>query len=112
MPKKQSIDLADLRSFALEFARAIGQQIAKDMPVAAQPTVSYDGGDAAPLGVRLVDKLSLSPEEASALSGIGLTRIREAISTGRLVAHKHGTRTIVLPDDLKAWLKAMPLADK
>jgi len=27
-----------------------------------------------------------------------------------LVAHKHGVRVIILPDDLKAWLNAMPLA--
>jgi excisionase family DNA binding protein len=60
--------------------------------------------------VSLPDRLSLSPEEACALSGIGVTRIREAVGSGALVAHKHGTRTIILPDDLKAWLKAMPLA--
>jgi excisionase family DNA binding protein len=60
--------------------------------------------------VPLADRFSLSPEEASALTGIGTTRIREAISSGALEAHKHGTRTIILPDDLKAWLKAMPKA--
>ncbi|WP_456851897.1 helix-turn-helix domain-containing protein [Bradyrhizobium sp. USDA 4501] len=60
----------------------------------------------------LADRLSLSPEEASALSGIGLTRIREAVASGALEAHKHGIRTIILPDDLKAWLKAMPLASE
>jgi excisionase family DNA binding protein len=62
--------------------------------------------------VPLAERLSLSPEEASALSGIGVTRIREAVASGALEAHKHGTRTIILPDDLKAWLKAMPLAEK
>jgi excisionase family DNA binding protein len=60
--------------------------------------------------VPLADRFSLSPEEASALTGIGTTRIREAIGSGALEAHKHGTRTIILPDDLKAWLKAMPKA--
>ena len=62
------------------------------------------------VSVSLVDRFALSPEEASALSGIGLTSIREAIANGRLVGHKHGTRTIILPDDLKAWLKALPKA--
>ena len=62
--------------------------------------------------VPLVERLSLSPEEASALSGIGTTRLREAVANGSLVAHKHGTRTIILPDDLKAWLKALPYAGK
>jgi excisionase family DNA binding protein len=60
--------------------------------------------------VPLAQRFSLSPEEASALTGIGTTRIREAISSGALEARKHGTRTIILPDDLKVWLKAMPLA--
>jgi hypothetical protein len=62
--------------------------------------------------VPLVDRFALSPEETSALSGIGLTSIREAIANNRLVAHKHGTRTIILPDDLKVWPKALPKAGK
>jgi excisionase family DNA binding protein len=62
--------------------------------------------------VPLTDRLSLSPEEASALTRIGVTSIRVAVASGALVAHKHGTRTIILPDDLKTWLSAMPKIDK
>jgi len=51
-------------------------------------------------------------KEASALTGIGLTSIREAISTGDLKAKKHGRRTIILPDDLRVWLKTLPDACK
>jgi len=58
--------------------------------------------------VPLSEKFSLSPVEASALTGIGMTRIREAVNNGSLVAHRHGTRIIILPDDVKAWLKALP----
>jgi excisionase family DNA binding protein len=58
--------------------------------------------------VPLKDRLSLSPEEASALTGIGLTSIRQAASSGTLDARKHGRRTIILRDDLQAWLKALP----
>jgi excisionase family DNA binding protein len=58
--------------------------------------------------VSLTDRLSLSPEEASALTGIGLTSIRQAVASHALTARKHGRRTIILPDDLKAWLKALP----
>ena len=43
--------------------------------------------------VPLSERLSVSPEEASALTGIGLTSIREAISGGFLKAKKHGRRT-------------------
>jgi hypothetical protein len=62
--------------------------------------------------VPLAERLSLSPEEASALTGIGLTSIRQAAADGGLKARKHGTRTIILPDDPKEWLKALPLIDK
>src|SRR5206468_11440733 len=58
--------------------------------------------------VSLSERLSVSPEEASALTGIGLTSIREAISSGDLKAKKHGRRTIILPDDLRVWLKKLP----
>jgi excisionase family DNA binding protein len=58
--------------------------------------------------VALSERLSVSPEEASALTGIGLTSIREAVSTGLLKAKKHGRRTIILPDDLKTWLRTLP----
>ena len=62
--------------------------------------------------VRLSERLSVSPEESSALTGIGLTSIREAISSGDLKAKKHGRRTIILPDDLRGWLKTLPDARK
>jgi hypothetical protein len=40
--------------------------------------------------VPLAERLSLSPEEASALTGIGLTSIRQAAASGALTARKHG----------------------
>ena len=58
--------------------------------------------------VSLAERLSLSPEEGSALTGIGLTSIRAAVSSGDLKAKKHGRRIIILPEDIKAWLKALP----
>jgi hypothetical protein len=61
--------------------------------------------------VPLSERLSVSPEEASALTGIGLTSIREAISSGDL-KKKRGRRTIILPDDLRVWLKMLPDARK
>jgi hypothetical protein len=64
------------------------------------------------LRVPLHLRLSLSPEEASALSGIGLTSIRQAAASGDLIARKHGTRTIILPEDLRAWIKTLPVIGK
>jgi excisionase family DNA binding protein len=62
--------------------------------------------------VPLADRLSLSPEDASALTGIGLTSIRQAAASGALKARKHGTRTIILRKDLEDWLQAMPTIGK
>lgn len=58
--------------------------------------------------VPLSERFALSPEETSALTGIGLTSVREAIAAGALHAKKHGRRVIVLPDDIKAWLRKLP----
>jgi excisionase family DNA binding protein len=62
--------------------------------------------------VPLADRLSLSPEDASALTGIGLTSIRQAAASGALKARKHGTRTTILRKDLEDWLQAMPTIGK
>jgi excisionase family DNA binding protein len=62
--------------------------------------------------VPLADRLSLSPEDASALTGIGLTSIREAIASGELKARKHGRLIRILPADIKDWLAAMPFTGK
>jgi excisionase family DNA binding protein len=59
--------------------------------------------------VPLAQRLSMSPEEASALTGIGLTSIRQAAASGELKARKHGTRTVILQEDLKDWLQALPM---
>ncbi|MFY9952550.1 hypothetical protein [Bradyrhizobium sp.] len=58
--------------------------------------------------IPLSERLAVSPEEASALTGIGLTSIREAISSSALKAKKHGS----LPDNLREWLKTLPDARK
>ena len=65
-------------------------------------------GSAKKGAVPLWERLALSPEEASALSGVGVTAIREAAACGALKARKHGTRTLVLLEDLKVWLQTMP----
>ncbi len=59
--------------------------------------------------VPLAERLSLSPEEASALTGIGMTSIRAAAASGALKARKHGARTIIMAEDLKEWLRTMPV---
>jgi excisionase family DNA binding protein len=56
---------------------------------------------------------ALQPEgltlaEASAVSGIGRTKLYEAISAGALIARKCGSRTIVLRDELMRYLRSLP----
>ncbi|MGB3044148.1 MAG: helix-turn-helix domain-containing protein [Xanthobacteraceae bacterium] len=58
--------------------------------------------------VPLAQRFSVSPEEASALTGIGLTSVREAISGGALKAKKHGRRIVILPNAIKDWLDGLP----
>jgi hypothetical protein len=59
--------------------------------------------------VPLAERPSLSPENASALTGIGLTSIRQAAASGVLKARKRVTRTIILRKYLEDWLQAMPI---
>ena len=49
-------------------------------------------------------QLSFSIEEVRTATGIGRTKIYEAIGKGNLKARKFGKRTIVLKDDLDAFL--------
>lgn len=46
--------------------------------------------------------------DAAFVSGIGRTKLYEAIGNGQLIARKYGNRTIVLRDDLLRFLAALP----
>ena len=52
----------------------------------------------------------LSIPEACAMAGIGRTKIYQAITDGALKARKCGKRTLVLRDDLRAFLQSLPAA--
>lgn len=49
-------------------------------------------------------QLSLSIEEARAATGLGRTKLYQLINSGELKARKIGKRTIILKDDLEAFL--------
>jgi excisionase family DNA binding protein len=53
-------------------------------------------------------KLGLTIEEAVRLSGIGRSKLYEAIRDGLLQARKFGRRTIILQEDLQQFLAALP----
>ncbi len=54
--------------------------------------------------------LAYSIPEVCEETGLGRSTIYEEIREGRLRARKCGRRTIVLPDDLTAWLNSLPQA--
>lgn len=56
------------------------------------------------------DKISLTIQDVSKTTGIGRTKVFELIRDGKLPARKIGTRTIILSDDLKAFLDKLPSA--
>lgn len=55
-------------------------------------------------------KVAHSIDGACEAADVGRTSVYEAIRSGDLVARKLGRRTIILDDDLRAWLASLPLA--
>ena len=60
--------------------------------------------------INRIQREGLSIAEACAMAGIGKTKIYQAISDGNLKARKFGKRRIILRDDLRAFLAALPTA--
>ena len=56
-------------------------------------------------------RLGLSIDECCEASSIGRTKIYQAIGSGELIAKKAGSRTIILPRHLSAFLESLPVAD-
>jgi excisionase family DNA binding protein len=57
-------------------------------------------------------KRAMSVEEAAKAAGVGRTLLFEEIRKGRITARKVGRRTIIMTDELDAWLNALPTAGK
>jgi excisionase family DNA binding protein len=55
-----------------------------------------------------MDTIILTINEACAHSRTGRTALYAAIKSGRLAARKRGRRTMILANDLRAWIEALP----
>jgi excisionase family DNA binding protein len=55
-------------------------------------------------------KLAFSVGEAAAAAGVGRTLLFDEIRNRRLAARKVGRRTVILREDLEAWLRSRPFA--
>lgn len=56
-----------------------------------------------------MEKLGLSIPEAAVLSSLGQTSICKAIRDKQLISRKYGTRVIIKPADLAAFLDNLPV---
>ena len=55
--------------------------------------------------------IALTIRDAVQLSGVSRSTLYRAIKAGDVVARKHGRRTIILADELRAWLQNLPKLD-
>ncbi|HEY7747535.1 MAG TPA: excisionase family DNA-binding protein [Aestuariivirgaceae bacterium] len=53
-------------------------------------------------------EIAISIVEAARRAGVGRSSIYEAIWRGELPIRKCGRRSLILIDDLKAWVSALP----
>lgn len=62
-----------------------------------------------PPAAALSDRFAFSVTEAAILAAVGRSTVYESIKAGGLKARKAGRRTLILRDDLQAWLHGFPL---
>jgi excisionase family DNA binding protein len=54
-------------------------------------------------------KHAYSVNEACKAMGLGRTKLYDLINAGKIVARKDGGRTVILPDDIESYLRALPV---
>lgn len=58
-------------------------------------------------GYQLMGRIAVSPAEAARISGIGRTKLYEALNTGALTSFKIGSRRLIRISELDAWLRRL-----
>jgi excisionase family DNA binding protein len=56
------------------------------------------------------DAISVTIEKACKLTNLSRATIYREIKAGTLKPRKQGARTLILADELRAWIKGLPLA--
>lgn len=57
-----------------------------------------------------IEKVAFTLDEACESTGIGKTRLYEALKTGALKSRKYGKRQLILRGDLDSFLLGLPVA--
>lgn len=55
-----------------------------------------------------ITRVALTLDEVAEAAGVSRTRVKMAIRDQQLTAHKAGRVTLVLVEDLRAWLSSLP----
>jgi len=55
-----------------------------------------------------MEKIAYKIPEAIQVAPVGKTRLYQALNSHALKAHKQGAHTIIMRDDLEAWLRSLP----
>ena len=56
------------------------------------------------------NRLAFSLADAASAIGVGKSTLHELIATGKLPVHKLGRRSLVLREDLEAYVQSLPLS--
>ncbi|MGF1628534.1 MAG: helix-turn-helix domain-containing protein [Kiloniellaceae bacterium] len=64
-----------------------------------------------PAGQAAGSRLCYSINDVARITGLGRSSLYELIGNGDLSARKVGRRTVILADDLKAWLRSLPMRE-
>lgn len=74
-------------------------------------TTRQQDADAAPLpATRRFVPISYRPDDAAELIGLSTSRVHELIAEGEIVARKSGRATVIMHDDLYAYVFRLPVA--
>ena len=79
-----------------------------DMSENAPPASGADSESATPPNVI---RVAQSVTETAKAVGVCKQTIYNEINAGHLIAHKLRGRTLILPDDRRAWLAALPIME-